>query len=83
MNDYDGFDIKLPDRTIHIRKETDIGGTEAYIKQYCKKMTKELNTLWECAISLNILPGVFSLKGHTKEVISSRKLIVPESKLVF
>lgn len=47
------------------------------------EMTKELNTLLECAMSLDILPGVFSLKGHTKEVISSRKMIVLESKLVF
>lgn len=47
------------------------------------EMTKELNTLLECAMSLTILPGVFSLKGHTREVISSRKTIVLESKLVF
>lgn len=38
VNDYEGFDIKLSDRTIHIRKGIDIGGTEAYIKQYYKKM---------------------------------------------
>lgn len=47
------------------------------------EMTKELNTLLECAMSLNILPGVFSLKGHTRELISRRKTIVLESKLVF
>lgn len=38
INEYKGFDIKLTDRTIHIQKGKDIGGTEAYIKQYYEKM---------------------------------------------
>lgn len=41
VNDYEGFDIKLSDRTIHIRKGKDIGGTEAYIKQYYKEMMRD------------------------------------------
>ena len=41
VNEYDGFDIKLADRTIHIKKGKDIGGTEAYIKQYYEKMISE------------------------------------------
>lgn len=46
-------------------------------------MTKELNNLLECAMSLNILPNVFSLGGNTKELISSRKKVVLESNLTF
>lgn len=41
VNEYEGFDIKLPDRTIHIKKGKDIGGTEAYIKLYYKEMMRE------------------------------------------
>lgn len=41
VNEYEGFDIKLTDRTIHIKKGKDIGGTEAYIKQYYEKMISE------------------------------------------
>lgn len=41
VNEYEGFDIKLADRTIHIKKGKDIGGTEAYIKQYYEKMMND------------------------------------------
>ena len=47
------------------------------------EMTKELNNLLECAMSLNILPNVFSLGGNTKELISSRKKVILESELFF
>lgn len=46
-------------------------------------MAKELNNLLECAMSVNILPNVFSLGGNTKEFISSRTKVILESELFF
>ena len=57
------------------------------IKQYKLydkvELTRELNSLTECAFSLNILKGVFTLNANVKQTISTQKEIIIETKLIF
>lgn len=47
------------------------------------ELSKELNSIIECAFSLNTLKGVFALNASTKETISTQKIVILETKLVF
>ena len=47
------------------------------------ELTRELNSLTECAFSLNILKGVFTLNANVKQTISTQKEIIIETKLIF
>lgn len=47
------------------------------------ELSKELNCMTECAFSLNVLKGVFTLNASTKETISTQKKVTLETKLVF
>ena len=46
-------------------------------------LSKELDRLTECAFSLNVLKGVFTLNANVKQTISIQKEIIVETKLVF
>ena len=46
-------------------------------------LSEELNHLTECAFSLNVLKGVFTLNANVKQTISTQKEIIIETKLVF
>ena len=46
-------------------------------------LSKELNNLTECAFSLNVLKGVFTLNANVKQTISTQKEIIIETKLKF
>ena len=46
-------------------------------------LSEELNRLTECAFSLNVLKGVFTLNANVKQTISTQKEIIIETKLVF
>lgn len=43
----------------------------------------ELNSLKDCAFSLNILKGVFGLNANVERTISTRKKVILETKLIF
>lgn len=47
------------------------------------ELSKELNSMTECAFSLNVLKGVFTLNAITKETISTQKKVILKTKLVF
>lgn len=47
------------------------------------ELTKELNSLTECAFSLNILKGVFTLNANVKQTIATQKKVILETKLIF
>uniref|UniRef100_A0AB33IML0 Uncharacterized protein n=1 Tax=Prevotella sp. GTC17253 TaxID=3236793 RepID=A0AB33IML0_9BACT len=47
------------------------------------ELSKELNSMTECAFSLNVLKGVFTLNASTKETISTQKKVILETKLFF
>jgi hypothetical protein len=47
------------------------------------ELSKELNSMTECAFSLNVLQGVFTLNASTKETISTQKKVTLKTKLVF
>ena len=47
------------------------------------QLTKELNSLTECAFSLNILKGVFTLNANIKQTIATQKKVILETKLIF
>ena len=47
------------------------------------ELTKELNCLTECAFSLNILKGVFTLNTNVKQTIATQKKVILETKLIF
>lgn len=47
------------------------------------ELSKELNSLTECAFSLNVLGGVFSLDANLKQTISIQKKVVLETRLEF
>lgn len=68
----------------YLLKQRKPDGPNHILQQFVKiEMTKELNNLLECVISLNILPNVFFLEGNTKELISSRKKVILESESFF
>lgn len=46
-------------------------------------LSEELNSLTECAFSLNVLKGVFTLNANVKQTISTQKKIIVETKLIF
>lgn len=47
------------------------------------ELTRELNRLTECAFSLNILKGVFTLNANVKQTIATQKKVILETKLIF
>lgn len=47
------------------------------------ELSKELNSMTECAFSLNVLKGVFTLNASTKETISTQKKVILETTLIF
>ena len=47
------------------------------------ELTRELNKLTECAFSLNILKGVFTLNANVKQTIATQKTVILETKLIF
>ena len=46
-------------------------------------LSEELNSLTECAFSLNVLKGVFTLNANVKQTISTQKKIIVETKIIF
>ena len=52
-------------------------------KEVSIQLSREYNTSLDCALSLNILSGVFSLDGDFKETVSTRKKIILKTTLDF
>jgi hypothetical protein len=47
------------------------------------ELSKELNSRVECAVSLNVLQGIFTLDATTKNTITTKKKVVLETRLEF
>ena len=58
-------------------------GSKLSAQEVKVQLTKELNSLAECAFSLNILKGVFTLNANVKQTIATQKKVILETKLIF
>ena len=74
---------KLNDLDYIVEQRNPEDGSKLSAQEVKVQLTKELNSLTECAFSLNILKGVFTLNANVKQTISTQKKNILETKLIF
>ena len=76
---------KLDDKDINyiVEQRNPEDSSKLSAREVKVELTRELNSLTECAFSLNILKGLFTLNADVKQTISTQKKIILETKLIF
>ena len=74
---------KLNDLDYIVEQRNPEDGNKLTAQEIEVQLTKELNSLTECAFSLNILKSVFALNANVKQTISTQKNIILKTKLIF
>lgn len=68
----------------YLLKQRDPNHNNRLISQKIKlELSRELNTYLDCAFSLTVLGGIFSLSANFKEITSKKKRVILETSLIF
>lgn len=74
---------KLEDLNYIVEQRNPDDGNTFSEQNIAVDLSEELNSLTECAFSLNVLKGVFTLNTNVKQTISTQKKIIVETKIIF